>query len=183
MRQAGWGLFSLALGIAFQVSGVEGLVVAVVAWTAVLVGVALLALSWLRHRGRRHSLSAKTRRREPPLERSLERLGREIIAFIYTRDVDAPGWESSESTLRHPVRAARVMRELRAYEADTMVIYRQTFTTDLRRLVHAMVGVHVGRNEARDLLTARTVLEAEATAQRLIQIGQGIASRRRKRIA
>lgn len=183
MRQAGWGLFSLALGIAVQVSGFEGLLVAGVAWTAVLVGVVLLVLSLLRHRGRRRSSAAKTRRREPPLERSLERLGREILAFIYARDVDAPGWESSESTLRHPVRAARVMRELRAYEADTMIIYRQTFTTDVRRLVHAMVGVHVGRNEARDLMAARTIAEAEATGQRLIEIGEGIASKRRKRIA
>jgi len=183
MRQAGWGLFSLALGIAFQVSGVEGLVVAAVAWSAVLVGVVLLALSLLRHRRRRPSSPAKTRRREPPLERSLERLGREILAFIYARDVDAPGWESSESTLRHPVRAARIMRELRAYEADTMILYRQTFTTDVRRLAHAMVGVHVGRNEARDLVAARTVSDAEEAGQRLIEIGEGIAARRRKRIA
>jgi hypothetical protein len=183
MRKAGWGLFSLALGIAVQVSGFEGLVVAGVAWTAVVVGVVLLALSWLRHCGRRRSPTAKTRRRAPPLERSLERLGREILAFIYARDVDAPGWESSESTLRHPVRAARVMRELKAYEADTMVIYHQTFTSDVRRLVHTMVGVHVGRNEARDLVTARTIAEAEATGQRLIEIGEGIASRRQRRIA
>jgi hypothetical protein len=183
MRQAGWGLFSLALGIAFQVSGVQGLIVAGVAWTAVMVGVVLLALSWLRHRRRRRSSSAKRRRREPPLERSLELLGREILAFIYARDVDAPGWESSESTLRHPVRAARVVRELRAYEADTMIIYRRRFTAEIRRLVRAMIGVQVGRNEARDLVAARTVCEAEATGQRLIEIGEGIASRRRKRIA
>ncbi len=183
MRQAGWGLFSLALGIAFQVSGIEGPVVAAVAWTAVFVGVALLALSWLGRRGRRSPSSAKTKRREPPLERALEHLGREILAFLYARDVDAPGWESSESTLRHPVRAARVMRELRAYEADTMVIYHQTFTADLRRLVHATVGVQVGRNEARALVAARNVPEAEVTGQRLIQIGEKIASKRRKRIA
>jgi hypothetical protein len=180
MRRLGWGVFSLALGIAVQVSGIEGLLAAELAWTAVVVGVVLVVLSWLRPGGRRRSASRRPGNRESRLDRSLRRLGREILVFLHAREVEAPGWDSSASTLRHPLRASRVSRALRAYEDDTMAMYREKFAPRVRDVVGRMVGDHLGRNEARTLVAARTVLEAEATGRRLIEIGEGITSRKRR---
>jgi hypothetical protein len=177
LRRWGWGLFSLALGIAVEVSGVRGLLAAELAWAAVFAGLFLLWLAWWRGRPGRTTRGAARGKRSPPLDRVVTLLGRKILAFLYARDVGAPGWDSSESTLRHPVRASKVRRALRAYEQDTMSMYRQRFAPDVRRALRQLIGAHVGRNEAHDLLYPRNVHETEAVGHRLVEIGEVLRSR------
>lgn len=183
MKGPGWGLISVALGIAVEVSGVTGVVVAVLAWTAVGAGVILLFLPLLRQQRKPSTRPKANKPRKRPLDRELQLLGRQILAFLYLRDVEGPGWDSSESTLRHPVRASRMWRAVRAYERDTISIHRQKFSPDVRRLVRQIGPKHLGRNEARGLLYPRDVYEAEIAAQRLIEIGEHLRSRRKGQVA
>jgi hypothetical protein len=183
MIRLGWGLFSVAIGIAVEVSGVKGPIAEGAAWTAVIAGITLLATAWIRASGLASARGERRQRREVPLDRVVERLGREMLAFIYVRDTRAPGFDSSESTLRHPVRAARIWQALRAYEEDTVAMCRERFESDLRSLLHELIGVHVGRNEARRLLSARTVLDVEEGARRLIEISEGIGAGRTRHAA
>jgi hypothetical protein len=183
MIRLGWGLFSVALGIAVQVSGVKGAIAEDAAWAAVTAGITLLATAWIRAGGLGTARREHRLRREVPLDRAVQRLGKEVLAFIYIRDTRAPGFDSSESTLRHPVRAARLWQALRAYEEDTVAMYRERFEPDLRSLLHELVGVYVGRNEARRLLSARTVLEVEGGARRLVEIGESVGAGRSRHAA
>jgi hypothetical protein len=180
-----WPIFSLALAIAVPVSGIKGLFAEEVCWGAVGLGL-LLAITdgvlKLRSllRANRDGISARPGL-QLSLDRELQRLGQEVLAFVYSRDVRSPEWESSESTLRHPVRASRAWRAVREYEEDTMIIYRRRFALEVKSLIGEIIGTHIGQNEARALGSPRTVLQVEETASRLIEIGRMAGARRRIR--
>lgn len=183
MRRLGWGLFSLALGIAVTVSGVHGLLPAEIAWAAVALGVGLLIAAGIHG----HRVAIRPRRRKKPrpqpLDIALRRLGREILEFLHARDLDSPGWTSSETSFRQPVRAARLWRMIRAYEQDTMAVYSEQFSERVRRLVYEVVDREIGRKEAYRLIFPRDVAAAESAARRLIEIGERVRSRGKRKVA
>jgi hypothetical protein len=179
MRKRGWAVFSLSLAIAVPVSGVKGLLADEVAWTAVAVGLALLALSLVPG----HRLRPR-RRRRLRLDQELGHLGRSILRFTHERDRRAPVDEpTSGFTLLHPRQASRERRVVRDYEQDTMYMYRTHFGPEVKRLVRAIPATHIGMNETRLLLGPHDITEVERVGRALIALSDDLRSRKRNRAA
>ena len=177
MGRLGWGLFSLALGIAVQVGGVKGEPAEGLAWGAAALGLVLLAVPTVRHLTRALSRAAShvKRRRVPTLDKQLIYLGRGIVTFMHERGAEAPGNETAaRRTSHHPLWVLGEWQESRRYEQDTMSMYHERFGPKVKRLVREMLGKQIGQNEARALLGPTKGDHIEWIGRRLIELGEDV---------
>jgi hypothetical protein len=172
----------VALGIAVELSGIEGALAAVLAWVAVAAGIAFVLLSLVAGHPRATRRSCVKRIRPVPLDRRLVQVGNKIIRYKHERDADAPGSDGS-SLLLKPFRVTREIRESREYEQDTLSIYRERFAPRVRGLVSDLLGSEVGQHEARLLLTPTESDDIEWIGRRLVKAGEDIQRGSRRQVA
>ena len=153
--QIGAGIVSTAIGIAVEVSHVQGVLAGSLAWGAVGFGVILIVIGLARSAGA--GPEARDDDPEPPtLNAELADCAARILAFMRERDLVAPLPPRPESRLRHPIRATRASQEVREHNADTLSLYRQQFSPEVRALVRDLVSdARIGEHEARALRNPR----------------------------
>src|SRR3954453_20894526 len=84
--QLGAGLASTSVGIAIAASGIDGLALAIISWSAVAVGLGLMLGGWTSL----HRKKPRSRRRRRGLRNRLDALGHEIVVFARDREAQAP---------------------------------------------------------------------------------------------
>ena len=190
-RQIGPGLLATGLGIAVEVSDLQGTLVEVAAWSAVGLGLLLILIGGLRLRalGR---CSKKPRRSKRGARRSLStelrRVGNDILDFVSAREAGAPTVPPATTMLRHPLKASRERQAQLAavhdYDDDTLSLYDQRFARRVLRMVHVLIDERlIGRNEENQLVTPGSVADVEAVGRRLLALSRPSARSRRRSAA
>jgi hypothetical protein len=172
----GVGLLSATLGVAIAASGIAGRTVAIVAWIAVAAGLVLIGVGIRRLRA-----SHTPAEPEPTLAERATSLGARILAFKRQRDTEAPrpvgasGWLPI-ARFRQGTHAAGT-----AYDADTLELYDESFSTEIAALVGDLRSeARVGVNEAQRFLRPYRVSDIEPIGLRLIELGAARTPFRRR---
>lgn len=178
----GGPLLAASLGIALEVSDVHSISVQIAAWAVVVVSVVVLVTGAVaagqRCARRRHARRKRTSRpKRARLGAELASLGHRIVAFKHQRDARAPRPRRMDSSIRHPVQAARARRAhvtaLAAHEDDTLALYDRRFSADVRTLVSELLTLGVlGYHEAQELLGPQTAAMIEDVGLRLVELGK-----------
>lgn len=173
----GTGLISTTLGIAVQASELEGQLITVGAWSAVGCGVLATGVGAAIPLFRR-SAPVASAAAVPQLATRLGALGTRIIQFKHDRDAGRPATPPFRLwAIVHPLRAIHDQQahhaSERAYDADTMSLYRSRFGVEVRAMVKELVEQEViGSNEALTLLRPANPWEVERIGNQLISLGQ-----------
>jgi hypothetical protein len=186
LRSRGEGMFWAGLGIAIQVSGLRGELIALFAWSAVGFGAILFAFGspGLFHGGDRLKRPKRQRSRNRSIGLQAQGLGDRIVQFKRSRDSEEPRFllPPDTSPLRPRQRGHEAHLRLEAlarYWHETVSLYRREHAADARALLQVLRAQGIlGEEEANRLCRPNDPQAIESVGLRLIELGDLLTRKR-----